>query len=1040
MRKLRLMVYLLTIICAPLVTLSQTRTVSGRVTNPKGEAVPQATIFEKGTTNGVAADSDGKFSITTSRPNATLVISSINYQTTEIKVGNSTVLPVILVDREFLSEVTVTALGIRKDRRALGYSAQEVKGDEIMASRQPNIVNALQGKATGLQINSTGGAPGQGARIVMRGITSLDPNRPFQPLFVIDGVPIDNSTDVGDGSDLRGVSNRAADINPDDIESVNILKGGAATALYGLRASTGAIIITTKTGKAGKLRATINSSFGFEEVNKYPTTQSKFTQGYLGEYDPTSFWPSWGPTVTEAKAQDPSHPDKLYNNYRQGYNDGSFFRNSVNVSGGSERAIFTGSFSQYNHEGVMPFNDYKNYSAKAGGEFKFSNKFRMGASVNYIKSGGYRMNADRYNEQLSYWAPRWDVMDYKKEDGTMKVYGPENDNPVYVASTNRYKDDVDRIISNLNFTISPVKWLDISYRFGADIINDGRTHTAPGPLGLVDELHPYSDNFYGFIEEYRINKSILNSTLMLNFKNEIGKHLTSSFKIGHDVYAENRKSIYAYGDTLVVPTFFNLSNAVKITGRSNKTEYRIVGVFADWTLSWENYLYLTLTGRNDWTSTLSKENRSFFYPSASASWIFSENFKLPDWISFGKLRFSIAKIGKDALPYSTSTGYNIDPPLTNNVLPFTLADRTGDANLKPEFTTSNEIGAEVKFLNNRLGLDFTYYNNTSKDLIIPVKIPISNGFNEIYLNAGEIRNKGIEISVNGAPIVNNNFSWDVRVNYTRNNNEVLSIYPGLSEIIVADQFGYLSSAVTQKYIPGYPVGALFGRTFERYYGSDKEDPMVPDRNRPMVIGANGFPRLNPASKQQYLGNSQPKWIGSISNTFRYKNFSLSFLFDAQQGLKKYNQMANFMAAFGIADYTENRTETIVFDGVLADGTKNTKPVYLGQGDGPDGNDYGNGYYRNVYRGASENFIEDASWIRLRSASLGYQLPASLLQRTGFVNGAGITFTGNNLWLHTNYTGFDPESSSFNAGSVVDGFAGFTYPATRSFIVSVNLNF
>ncbi|MBO9634771.1 MAG: SusC/RagA family TonB-linked outer membrane protein [Chitinophagaceae bacterium] len=1021
--------------------------IKGRITNQAGVALPNASVVVLETNAGTAADAKGQFTLSGLKPGKyRLQVSAIGFTTEvrniEVKDGVVTELNFQLnEDKSSLTEVMVTALGIRKEKRSLGYSAQEVKGDALAASHQTNIINALQGQAAGLQINSGGGAPGQGAKIILRGINSLDPNRDFQPLFVIDGIPIDNTTDVSDGSSLKGMSNRAADINPDDIESINILKGGAATALYGLRASTGAIIITTKSGKTGKLRASVTSTMGFDRINKYPETQTTYTQGWKGEYDPNSFWSAYGPTVAEAKKIDPTHPDELFNNYKHGYKNGHSYRTSLNVSGGTDKAIFTGAFSQFNQDGIMPFTDYKNYSAKLGGEFRFSEKFRFGSSINYIKSGGRRGDADRYNESLTYYAPRWDIWDYIKPDGTQKtIVGADIDNPIYQLYGKAYTDDVDRIISNSNFLYAPVKWLDISYRLGLDMYNDSRRQTTPGPLGLPDEIYPAGDFYYGRVMEYNIKNSTFNSTLMLNFKNDIGKHLKSSFKIGHDLYNTTRTSVYTQGDTLEVPTFYYLDNTKKRITKNYRKDYRIIGVFGDWTLGWDNFLFLTFTGRNDWTSTLKKSNRSFFYPSASASWVFSENIRMPDWATFGKLRLSVAKIGKDALSYATSTGFLINEPLTNGVLPFELSNQTGDENLKPEFTTSYEAGFELRFLKNRIGIDFTYYNNTSKDLIIPVKVPVTSGYDQIYLNSGSIRNQGVEISVNATPVQTKDFTWEARVNFTSNKNKVLDIYPGLTEIPLADQFGYLSATVTQKYIPGYPVGALFGRTYKRYFGSDKEDAMNLDKSRPIVIGANGFPVLNPASKQQYIANSQPKWIGSFSSTFHYKNFTLGFLFDAQQGVYRYNQLANFMASFALQKGSEDRNDIKIFDGVLADGTRNTKPVWLGQGVGPDGVDYGNGYYRNVYRGASETFIENASWIRLRTLNIGYTIPAEIVQRSGFINGATISVAGNNLWLHTKYTGYDPESSSTSSGSVADGFSGFTYPAVRSFLVSLNLNF
>ncbi|MDQ3847119.1 MAG: SusC/RagA family TonB-linked outer membrane protein, partial [Bacteroidota bacterium] len=969
------------IIALPHLAFAQTRQITGMISDDKGTPLSGASVTEKGTNNGAVTDERGNFTLNVSNANATLVISYTGMAAQELRLGTSNTYNISLRPTGDLSEVVVTALGIRRDKKVLGYSTQEVKVEEVTQTRQPNIVNALQGRATGLQINATGGAPGQGARIVMRGINSLDPNRPFQPLFIVDGIPIDNSTDVPTGSthDLRGMTNRAADINPDDIESINILKGGAATALYGLRAANGAIIITTKSGRAGRVRASVTSTYGIEDVNKFPEVQKTYTQGFGGVYDKTSFWPSWGPTVAEAKALDPTHPDQLFNNYERGYEQGSFFRNTVNLSGGSQIATFAAALSQYNHEGVLPFSDYKNYSAKINGDIRASDKFRFGASANFINSGGYRVNADRYNEQLSYWAPRWDVMDYETPEGTMKVYGVDNDNPVYVVSRRRFKDDVNRVIGNINFTYSPFKWLDITYRAGGDVIGDARTETAPGPKGIPGELYPSSDfrNFDrarglgGFVEEYRNNRRILNSTAILNIKKDISSDLTSTLKLGHDVYDERVKYVYTVGDTLSDPTFFNLNNTRRITANNYRKNYRIIGVFGDLTLGWREYLFLTLTGRNDWTSTLPENNRSFFYPSASISYIVSQHVKVPDWMSLIKVRGSAAKIGKDALPYAFSTGFiPLNPQFQGGL---TLSDRSGDPDLRPEFTTSYEGGADLRFLRNRLGLEFTYYNNTSKDLIIPVAVTTSSGLNEVYLNAGSIRNKGIELSLTGTPVQQKNFSWDVRVNYTRNRNRVLSIYPGLTEVVITSQFGYLSSGVTQKFIPGMPVGALFGRSYARYYGSDKEDAMFIDYSRPLLIGANGFPIIN--TKQMYLGNTQPDWIGSIYNEIRFREFGLSFLFDTQQGIQKYNQMSNFMSAFGIAPYTTNRRDMIVFEGVTANGQPNTKQVYLGQGKGPDGVDYGNGFYRNIHRGVSENFIEDASFIKLRNVTLSYQFPS-----------------------------------------------------------------
>jgi hypothetical protein len=327
----------------------------------------------------------------------------------------------------------------------------------------------------------------------------------------------------------------------------------------------------------------------------------------------------------------------------------------------------------------------------------------------------------------------------------------------------------------------------------------------------------------------------------------------------------------------------------------------------------------------------------------------------------------------------------------------------------------------------------------SKDLLLPVKISTTTGFDEAYINAGEIQNKGVEITITAQPVRTPNLSWDFNINFSSNKNEVVKLNQGLTEILTASHFGYLTSNANLKLIPGYEYGALFGRTYRRYYGTKPEDPLTVDSEQPLLIGANGFPIID--TRQKYLGSTQPDYILSTLQTLRFKQFGLSILLDTRQGQMKYNQFSNFMSAFGTAKYTENRTETIVFDGVLADGTPNTKAVFLGMGKGPDGVSYGNGFYRNIHRGVTENFIEDASWVRLRSLSISYSLPSGILERTRVLRGATLSLTGNNLWLSTKFSGFDPEASSFTAGSnASDAFSGFTYPGVRSFLATLNLQF
>ncbi|MEO8795259.1 MAG: SusC/RagA family TonB-linked outer membrane protein [Daejeonella sp.] len=1019
---------------------AQNLEVRGKVTSADdGLPLPGVSVLIKGQTNGTTTDQNGDYRMMVPNSSAVLVFRFLGFLPQEIRVGNQQTINVNLrVDTKQLSEVVVTALGISRERKALGYAAQSVGAEELNENRQNNLVNSLQGKVSGVTISSTGGAPGQGSSILIRGYNSIDLGRSSEPLFVIDGVLLDNSTfTTGAGAELRGMSNRASDINPDDIENISILKGGAATALYGLRGANGVVVINTKSGKAGKLRVNFTSSFGLDEVNKFPDVQTKYSQGSMGVYDPEQFFPSWGPTIEVAKQLDPTHPDKLFNNYKNAYQQGNQVKNTLSFSGGSDMATFNTSVSQAYQKGVLPFTDYKNLSMRANGDLKFSDKFKVGTSLNFINSGGFRYNADRFNESLTYWSPRWDVTDYVKPDGTMKTYG--NGNPIYVASTNRFKDNVNRLIGNLNFNYQPVKWADVNYRIGVDHYTDSRTGYAPGPAGVAGE-QVSEDNGLGFINEYRLNFRAINSNLIFGFHPEIGSNFHASFHVGGDLYDRKINRISTEGSELAVYNRFDLGNAKIVTANAYNQLYRLIGIFGEATLDYKDYLFLTLTGRNDITSTLVNPNNSFFYPSVSLGYVFSDQMKMPDFIDYGKLRFSFAGIGKDAEPYSTTFGYatSSDFPI-GNIIGFARNTTRGDQNLVPERTNTYEAGTEMQFFDRRFGLDFTWYQSISRNQIIPVAVSNTTGYSNVFVNSGKVRNRGVELLLSGTPVRTTDFNWDIKLNFSANRNKILTIREGLFEIPIASQFGYSGSSATTKLIPGESIGNIYGSYYQRYYGNATEDPLRIDYSKPLVIGANGFPVREPTSKQKILGNYLPKWIGGLTNSINYKSLGLSFLIDVREGVEKYNQFANFMAAFGTAKYTENREDTKVFEGVLADGTPNSKPVWLGQGIGPDGVNYTAGYYRNNYRTATENFVEDASWVRLRSVTLSYDLPKKLFQKFP-ASGASLSLTGNNLWISTDYSGFDPETSSNPSGSNIGAFSGFTYPAVKSYLVTLNVSF
>ena len=600
--------------------------VRGKVTSQEdGQPLPGVSILIQGTTTGTVTDIDGNYSISVPNSESVLVFSFIGFEEQSLTVGSNSELNVSLaVSTSDLDEFIVTAFGISQEKKALGYAAQSIDAEEITATRQPNVVNALQGQVAGVQVTNSGGAPGQSARIIIRGINSLDPSADNQPLFVVDGVPVDNSTVESTGTP-RGMTNRIADINPNDIETMSVLKGAAATALYGVRAANGAVIITTKKGKVGQVQLNVSSSFGMDKLVKKPALQDQYGQGFSGERDDSSFWPSWGANIAEEN--DPSYV--YQDNWTNAFNTGKTIDNSVSISGGNEKATFYGSFGRLDQEGIIPFSTWARTTAKLSGTVKASEKFNFSGSINYSNSGGNRVPHDRFLERMMYWSETTDVTDYINEDGTMKTYG--NTNPIYDARFATYEDDVNRLIGNINLNYSPTDWLMLSYRLGTDFYSDSRTEITPGPMGIDGEL-PLSST--GFMEETRINSKDLNSNFYITLKKQWNSDWNTQLRLGNDVFERRYDRVSLSGSNFVIPGFYNISNTTQVFGGQGKSIRRLVGFYGDLMVDYKNFLFLNVTGRNDISSTLPKNNNSFFYPSVNLGYVFSENFDLPSWITF----------------------------------------------------------------------------------------------------------------------------------------------------------------------------------------------------------------------------------------------------------------------------------------------------------------------------------------------------------------------------------------------------------------------
>ncbi len=1019
--------------------LAQTGIITGTVTDSTtGAPLPGVNVVAKGTDAGTATGTDGTYRLEVPAEADSLVFSYIGYRAQTVPIDGRSVIDVQLAPATIgLEDVVVTAFGIEREQRALGYSVQEVSAEELDNTDVENVVAALSGRVAGVRVINTGGAPGASARIILRGVNSLNPASNNQPLFVVDGIPIDNTTDVGaEGFNSRGFSNRAIDLNPENIASISVLKGAAATALYGVRAANGAIVITTKKGQPGGIRAHFSSTVGLDRANRLPDVQQRYGQGFSGEYEPGSFWCCWGASREEIQQIDPDH--QFFNNWRGAYETGYKVDNSFSLSGGNENATFYTSIENLQHDGIMPFSDWDRTSIRLTGTLQAADNLGFSGSLNYSNSGGHRVFADRFNERIVYWTVSQDVRDYRKENGTMMgYYGDDNNvgtNPIYDARYSVYVDDVNRLIGYLAANYDVTDWMNVTYRIGMDYYGDFRDQHMQGPQGIPGE-NALSDD--GSVGETRIFNRDITSTLNLTFSRDITRKLHANLTLGNNVFDRDYNRVFAYGENLTIPNFYHLSNARNISNSQFISRRRLIAVYGDLQLNYDDFLYLQVTGRNDWSSTLPRDSRSFFYPSVSLGFVFSDAVELPDFFDFGKLRASYAEVGKDAPPYATGITYTSPGafPL-NGQTGFTRSGDLGSLDLEPERTTAIEFGANVQFFDRRVGLDVSWYKSNSEKQIIPVPVSYTTGFSTAFLNAGEIENRGLELILNARVMDVPDFSWDLMLNFARNRNEVVSIREGVEVILLGSQFGYAGSTAYLRLIPGAPYGAIYGTSYARYYENpENEDPLYLEEDRPVLIGEDGFPVINRDLK--ILGNMTPDWTGGLMNTFRYKDFELSALIDVSYGAEKYNQYNNFLAAFGLARYTLNRNEFKVFEGVTADGSENTQRVWLGQGVGPDGRDYGAGFYRNTYRASTANSVMDASYVKLRNVSLTYHLPDAFLNTIRLRN-ASVKLAANNIILWTPYLHWDPEVTTSGAGSNIQGFSGLAHPGVTSYTFTLEI--
>ena len=1047
--------------------MAQTRAISGRVTDQKtGDGLPGVTVLVKGTTNGASSNSDGSFTLNVPATGGTLVFSSIGMATQERAIGSEATFNIALAqDSRQLSEVVVTALGIEKDTRSLGYATQQIKGDQISQKSEPNILNSLQGKVAGVTITSASGLPGASTNINIRGITSLQGSN--QPLFVVDGIPISNDLDRSLGGAGLGslgaaqTSNRALDIDPETIASINILKGPAAAALYGSRAAAGAIIITTKNGGSAnkKLEVTATSSFNIQNVYGLARLQSDYGQGTSGAV-PTagglgdiytangaSFGPRFGTTPTLANGllltngsllPYQSYPDNIKNFYRQG----TIWTNGVNIAGGTAEQNATLSVNNTNQKGITQNSDLTRTNVSLGANTKLLNKLRVGGSVNFIQTdqtGVLQGNNGSAFATLSNRVPRSLNLQgnpYIDPVTGANLYFPGVENPYFSLTQNPTTSSLTRFINVASLSYEATPWLRVDYRAGLDTYTDRRKQVfAIGsirqPTGQVQD-----QNFY---------RSEFNSDLIVTAHkdNVLTDGLNVSLLVGQNVNQRRFQSIASQADNLTLPGFYNAQNGSVFsngTGESNSLR-RILGLYGQLTLGYNNYLFLELTGRADQSSTLPVANNTFFYPSATASFVFTDAFKISsDIFSYGKLRANVSKVGRDADPYvlatiysSASQGNNVSSinfPFTANgtTYPgFAISNTIGSNTLTPEFTKSYEVGTNLGFFNNRLSFDLTYFYTRSENQILPVTVAASSGFTARYANVGRLDNKGFEALMNLNPIKTSKFRWDVTANFTRIKNEVISITEGVTSSSINGS-AFIGSVPSFRV--GQPYGVIIGNALPRVPAID---PATGRANDAQFVGKY---IINPANGTFDVGipnsvtaNPNAQWLGGITNTVNYRGIEMSFLVDAKYG----GEILSFTNASlkGTGNLYEtgiNRDAPRIIPGVIrnTDGTFRPNNIQIDA---------------QTYWGASGGLqsqlnVYDATVYRLREVSLGYSVPTGLLERTPFGQ-IRLSFTGRNLFYYAPNANFDPDQNTQGAGNI-RGLEVQGAPNTRNY--GVNLRF
>ncbi|MFN9777839.1 MAG: SusC/RagA family TonB-linked outer membrane protein [Candidatus Kapaibacterium sp.] len=1068
---------------AVVVHAQDSRKVSGTIIDSDTkQGLVGAVVKVKGTKTGVVVrNSNGSFSIDVPKGYQTLVVSLVGKKTTEVNIaGKDNVTVTMRTDALQMDKVVVTAVGLEKETKALGYSTEQVSGATITAGRPTDVINSLQGQVAGAQINSSSGSPGAAAYIRLRGVNSLQGNN--QPVFVVDGILIDNSY-MGTSNEVGGVdlSSRAVDINPDDIETVNVLKGAAATALYGLNASAGAIVITTKKGRRdGSTNVNYSYTMGMEEVNKLPELQNKYSQGNGGVFqgEATRRAHSWGALIdtlrydgattnqwnkngnivgqSNALAKSAVAP---FDNLNSFFQTGGSQQHSLNISSGSSTGAYFFSITDFRQTGIVPNSTFDRTSLRLNSDYSLYPNVKISANAQYVRSGGQKIQKGSnvsgvmlgllrtpptFDNANGVSDPVNDATAYMFANGLPRGYrglAPSGtsiyDNPFWTVNKNMFTERTERFIGGVQVDYFPETWFgedllgefSATYRIGGDFYNTRNR----GEYAIYSANTPT-----GRVTDDDLRSQQINSELLFNFNKKLSDDLDLGLVLGSQVFENFGRSFTSQGDGLVIPGFYNQSNATSQVVFETQSLRRRLGMFAQASIAYQDMLFVNGSLRNEYSTSLPKDNDNFLNYNLSLSFVLSQALELDrdGALSFAKLRFSNSQIGSDAPIYSLTTPYvrtvhgdgwvnsNLTYPL-NGVAGFAQSSGLGNNGIVPETRVETEFGTELRFFGDAVGLDLTYYSTVNSNQIFSAPVATATGYSSRLVNAGEMKNSGIEAVLKAQLLKTDDLTINGRLTYTSFTQEVVKLSDGVENIFLG---GFTGGSV--RAVAGLPYGSIFGQKWLR-------------NDKGQIITDGGVPQVT--DEEYSFGSNIPDFIINGGLDFSYKGLSVSLVLDWKEGGKMWNGTRAALNNFGTSKESENRgnmngtfggitfKDGVVQNAVELDGSANTTPINGQQF-------WGNlGTYNNFSTSLIEPFIEDAGWMRLRQVSISYIIPQSMISGLGVFKSLEVFATGRNLWLSTDYTGVDPETNLIGSANA-QGLDYFNMPGTKGYNFGIRAGF